>query len=82
MTTEIFAVRDLDVTTKEFITNYAKKHKVKMAEALREIILVAKENLNSKSKKKFKSFFDNYEKAKFTADPHLSEKIDEILYGD
>ncbi|MBS3167888.1 hypothetical protein J4216_02080 [Candidatus Woesearchaeota archaeon] len=82
MATDIFAVRDVDDSTREFITNYAKKHRINMAQALREIVLKSKENRSSKGKK-YKSLFDTYEKIKISGgDPKLSEKIDDVLYGE
>ncbi len=79
----IFALRNVDEGTKKFIKNYANEHDLNTGEALREIVLGAKEHFQeSKSKKKYKSFFDTYEKLKFNSDPRLSENIDEILYDE
>ena len=44
--------------------------------------MFAVRNVDEKTKKKYKSFFDLYDKLKFKSDdPHLSERIDDILYG-
>ncbi len=82
---EIFAIRDVDEKTKKFIHKYAHEHDVNLSEALRDIVFMVQEHLKElekqKTKKKYKSFFDLYDKLKFRSnDPHLSERIDEILY--
>ncbi|MBU0591750.1 hypothetical protein KKF81_06920 [Candidatus Micrarchaeota archaeon] len=80
---DMFAIRNVDDGTKEFITKYAEEHNITIAEALREIILLVQEHISEKPKKKYKSIFEIYEKVKFSSgDPNLSEKIDEIVYGD
>ena len=58
---EIFAIRNVDEKTREFITNYAAEHKLSMAEALRELILLVQEHLAERPKKKYKSIFDSYD---------------------
>ncbi len=45
-------------------------------------LLKMKKNLIQNKKKKYKSLFDTYDKVKFKSDPKLSEKIDDVLYGD
>ena len=80
---EMFAIRNVDDATREFILEYAEEHNITVAEALKEIILLVQEHLGEKPKKKYKSVFEVYEKLKFkTDDPKLSEKVDEIVYGD
>lgn len=81
---DIFAVRNLDEKTKAEIQDYAHEHNLNMAQAIRELVFMALEHLKCfhKNKKKYKSFFEVYDKIKFkTNDPHLSENIDTVLYG-
>lgn len=78
----IFALRNVDEGTKRFIRHYAHEHDLNTGEALREIVLGAKEHFQENKGKKYKSFFDTYNELKFKGDPHLSEKIDEILYDE
>jgi len=81
--TDMFAIRNVDNKTKQFITEYAEEHNITIAEALRELILLVQEHISEKPKKKYKSVFEVYDKLKFsTDDPKLSEKIDEIVYGE
>lgn len=80
---EIFALRNVDQGTKKFIKNYAHEHDLNTGEALREIVMTAKEHLaEKKQKKKYKSFFDTYDAIKFKGPGNASDKIDEILYGE
>ena len=83
---DIFAVRDLDKKVQNFIYDYAHDHDLKVAEAIQEVVKLAQERMKEKEqqkqKKKYRSFFDVYDKLKFRGDPHLSEKIDDIVYGE
>jgi hypothetical protein len=80
--TEIFAVRNVDEGTREFITRYAKEHNMSMAEAMRRISMLAREHIRERGNKKPASIFSVYEKIKFSSgNPNLSRKIDEVLYG-
>ncbi|MFH2105804.1 MAG: hypothetical protein ABII22_00965 [Candidatus Micrarchaeota archaeon] len=83
---DIFAVRKVDEKTKEFIYEYAHLHDLNTGEALDEIARLAKEHLKEKdqqkSKKKYKSFFDTYDRIAFrSGEKDLSKNIDKILYG-
>jgi hypothetical protein len=80
---EMFGIRNVDDGTRKFILSYASEHDMTIAEALRELMGLVREHLaEKKTRKKYKSIFDTYEKAVFsTGDPHLSEKIDDIVYG-
>ena len=80
---DMFAIRNVDDATKAFILKYAEEHNITIAEALREMVLLVREHLSEKPKKRFKSVFDMLDKLKFKSDePNLSERIDEIAYGD
>lgn len=80
--TNFFAVRNLDDATKEFISNYAREHKLSMAEAMREIALLAQKKMQEKKGKRSTSVFSAYEKIKFSSgNPNLSREIDTVLYG-
>jgi len=81
---EFFAVRNLDASTRQFITEYAKEKDVTMSEALREIVFLVKTHLKEQKpqKKKYRSFFEIFDKVAFKSnDPNLSKNIDKILYG-
>lgn len=79
---DFFAVRNLDEGTREFITRYAKGRGISMAEAMREICLLARERMRARKGKKHASVFSVYERVKFSSgNPRLSREIDEILYG-
>ncbi|MDD5337590.1 MAG: hypothetical protein PHS02_03850 [Candidatus ainarchaeum sp.] len=78
----MLGIRNVDERTKRLLQDYANERNMTMAEALQEIMSLALEHLSEKKAKKYKSIFDTYDKIKFKSnDPHLSEKIDEILYG-
>lgn len=80
---DFFAIRNVDPKTKEFITEYAKEKDLSMSEALREIVFLAKEHIKEQkpSKKKYRGFFDTYEKIAFkSGNPNLSSGIDKLLY--
>ncbi len=81
---EIYALRNVDQGTKKFIKNYAHEHDLNTGEALREIVVKAKEHIQEekKTKKKYNSFFDTWKKIKFKGPGDASNKIDEILYGE
>lgn len=80
--TNFFAVRNLDDSTKEFISGYAREHKISMAEAMREIALLAQERMREKKRGRPASIFSAYEKIKFSSgNPNLSREIDVVLYG-
>lgn len=83
---DIFAVRNVDEKTKEFIYNYAHEHDVNLGDALRELVYLVEEHLREreqqKHKKKYVSFFEIYDKVKFSGgDSNLSKNMDEVLYG-
>jgi len=83
---EMFAVRNVDNKTKEFIYEYAHAHDLNLGEALREISRLVQEHLKEKErkkqKKKYRSFFEIYNKVAFKSDdPNLSKNIDSVLYG-
>ncbi|MFP3950494.1 MAG: hypothetical protein ACLFUZ_05415 [Candidatus Micrarchaeia archaeon] len=79
---DFFAVRNMDDATKEFISKYASEHNLSMAEAIREISLLARERMQEKKKTKRASIFTAYEKIKFASgNPNLSREIDKVLYG-
>lgn len=78
----MFAVRNVDKNTKKYIQTYAAERDLTLGEALREMVFLVQEHLAERKPKKYKSLFDTYEKIAFSSDdPHLSEKIDEIVYG-
>ena len=80
---EIFAIRRVDDRTKHFIQQYATEHDLNTGEALREIVVMAKEHQKKKKdKKKYKSFFDTWKKIKFSGPGNLSERVDEIVYDE
>ncbi len=79
----IFAVRNVDLGTRKFVQEYAHEHDLNTGEALREIIVKAKERIREeRTKKKHNSIFDTWEKIKFKGPGDASENIDEILYGE
>ena len=79
---DFFAVRNMDDATKEFISKYANEHNLSMAEAIREISLLARERMREQKGKKRLSIFTAYEKIKFASgNPNLSQEIDKTLYG-
>ena len=81
---DIFAVRNVDEKTKEFIYNYAHEHDVNLGEALREIMQLARIHLSEsgRHKKKYRSIFEVYNQIAFKSDdPNLSKNIDKVLYG-
>lgn len=79
---DFFAVRNMDDATREFISRYASEHNLSMAEAIREISLLARERMQEKKGKKRMSIFTTYEKIKFSSgNPRLSQEIDKTLYG-
>ncbi len=79
---DFFAVRNLDEKTKQDIQQYAEEKDLAIAEAIRELVFLAKAHLAERPKKKFRSIFEVLDKIKFSSpDPHLSQNIDAILYG-
>lgn len=78
----VFAVRNVDKSTRKFIQNYALEHDLNTSEALREIVVKAKEHIKEQNKKKYKSFFDTYDTIKFKGPGNLSDRIDEIVYDE
>jgi hypothetical protein len=78
---DFFAVRNMDDATKEFISKYANEHNLSMAEAIREISLLARERMREQKGKKRISIFSAYEKIKFASgNPNLSREVDKVLY--
>jgi hypothetical protein len=78
---DIFAIRNVDEKTKEFITHYAEEHDLSMGEALRELMLLVQEHLAEKPTKKYKSIFDTYDKIAFkSGEDDISKNVDKILY--
>lgn len=81
---DIFAVRDVDEDTKRFIHNYARRHKMRVGKAMKQLVYLAQEHLKEKEngqKKKFRSLADRYDEIKFGGKGDLSDKVDEIVYG-
>jgi hypothetical protein len=79
---EFFAVRNLDEKTKQEILQYAEEKDMAIAEAIRELVFLAKAHLSERPKKKFRSVFEVLDKIQFSGgDPHLSQNIDNALYG-
>ncbi|MBI5223132.1 hypothetical protein HY990_01790 [Candidatus Micrarchaeota archaeon] len=83
---DIFAIRNVDEKTKNFIHDYAHENDLATAEALRDIATLAKEHLKEKAAQKAKkrkiSIFEVYNKIAFKSkDPNLSKNIDKYLYG-
>ena len=70
----------MDEKTRKEIQDYAHEHNVSIAEALRELIIIATKTLKKEEGKKYKSIFDVYNKIKFSAEPGLSKRIDKVLY--
>lgn len=84
---DFFAIRDVDEPTRRFIHTYALSRRMKAAKALKELVGLAQahlqENEKAKPKYKYKSIRDSFKRFSFTSDdPHLSEHIDDIVYGD
>ena len=84
---DLFAIRDVDEGTRLFIHTYAKSRRMKAASALKELVRLAQVHLQeketAKSKYKYHSLMDAYKRMSFKSDdPHLSEHIDDIVYGD
>lgn len=77
---EIFAIRNVDDSTKQFILKYAEENDLTIAEALRELIILVKEHMKEKPQKKYSSIFDTYEKIAFEGEKDLSRNIDRIIY--
>lgn len=78
----IFAVRNLDKKTIEYIKNYANNHNLNTAEAIRDLIFFGLKHIQkTQKKKKYNSIFEVYDKLKFRGESNLSENIDEIVYG-
>jgi len=78
----MFAVRNLDDGTKDEIQRYATEKGLTIAEAIRELVFLAKAHLAERPKKRFKSIFEVMDKICFTGgDTNLSQNIDEVLYG-
>lgn len=78
---DFFAVRNMDDATREFISKYAFEHNLSMAEAIREISLLARERMREQKGKKRMSIFSAYEKIKFSSgNPNLSREVDKVLY--
>jgi hypothetical protein len=79
---EVYTVRDMDEKTRAEIQTYAHKHGLKISQAIRELVVLAKEHIqHTKNEKKYKSMFDVYEKVKFKGGKDLSKQIDEVVYG-
>ena len=78
---DVYTIRNMDEKTRKEIQDYAHEHDVSIAEALRELIMIATKSIKKEESKKYKSIFDVYNKIKFSAEPDLSKKIDKVLYG-
>ncbi|MFH1785149.1 MAG: hypothetical protein ABH842_01855 [Candidatus Micrarchaeota archaeon] len=66
---EIFAVRNVDEKTILFINAYAREHKMKTGDALREIVSLAQEYVKEQSRmKKYRSIFAIHDKLKFSSE--------------
>ena len=84
---DIFAIRDVDEPTRRFIHIYARNRRLKAGKALKELVKLAQTHLQEKEKTtkkyKYKSIMDAYKHFGFRSnDPHLSEHIDDVAYGD
>jgi hypothetical protein len=78
---EVYTIRGLDPKTKSAIQKYAQKHKLKIAQAISQLITLAIEHIqHTKKEKKYKSLFDAYEELKFKGGSKLSKEIDEVVY--
>ncbi|MFH1094769.1 MAG: hypothetical protein V1728_00965 [Candidatus Micrarchaeota archaeon] len=84
---DTFAIREVDEKTRRFIHVYARRRGLRAAKALKELVDLAQARLREKEKAKpkykYRSLMDAYKKFRFTSDdPHLSEHIDDVVYGD
>lgn len=75
----IYTIRNLDEKTKHVIRDYAVQHNLNTADAIRYLVFVGKKTKTES--KKYKSFFEIYEKVKFKGGKDLSAKADELIYG-
>ncbi|MEK6981629.1 MAG: hypothetical protein AABX38_01745 [Candidatus Micrarchaeota archaeon] len=83
---DIFAVRNVDERTKQFIYDYAHENSKSIGEALTDIVFLVKVHIREQQKhglkKRKKSIFTVYNKIAFKSnDPNLSKNIDNVLYG-
>lgn len=79
---EVYTIRGMDQKTKNAIQRYAHKHKLKIAQAISQLVALAVEHIqHTKKEKKYKSLFDAYEELKFKGGKQLSKEIDEVVYG-
>ena len=77
---EIFAVRNVDVKTRQFIYKYANEHGLNAGQALRQLVVLVQEHL-TELEQKYKTIFDTYKRIAFRSDtPNLSQQVDKILY--
>jgi len=80
---DMFAVRNLDEKTKHTIQDYAQDKDVTIAEAIRDLVFYGLQHIkHTKKERKYKSIFEVYDKLKFSGDPNLSQKIDEVVYDE
>lgn len=84
---DIFAIRGVREKTRCFIHTFARERRMKAASALDELIRLAQVHLQEKGKagKKYKyhGLMDGYGKLLVHSDDtHVSEHIDDIVYGD
>ena len=79
---EVYTIRGMDKKTRDMIQTYAQIHKLKIAQAIGQLVALAIEHIqHTKKEKKYKSLFDAYEEIKFKGGKQLSKKIDEVVYG-
>lgn len=77
----VYTIREMDKKTKESIQIYAHEHDLNIAEALRDLVFFGLQHIkHTKKEKKYASIFDVQKKLSFTAEPELSQKIDEVAY--
>jgi hypothetical protein len=76
-----YTIRNLDEKTKETVQEYAQKHNLNIAEAMRELVLLGVQHMqHTKNKNKHSSFFDIYDRIKFKGGKNLSKEHDQVAY--
>ena len=79
---EVYTIRGMDKKTRDVIQTYAQKHKLKIAQAISQLVVLAQEQIqHTQKEKKYKSIFDAYNEIKFKGGKQLSKEIDEVVYG-
>jgi hypothetical protein len=72
-----YTIRDLDEKTRQVIHDYAAQHHLNTADAIQYLIFVGRK---TKTEKKYKSFFEIYEKVRFKGGKNLSANADDLVY--